>query len=132
MASVSLKTQKYALASLVFSLIAFSCAALGITGIKAINGIDDIFLPFIEHAFDLNKDNSIEAEFKASPFFPITDDNLIYASFVLGLVFSIASIVFGMLAKKRQEYSIIYAGAVVFSILIVFAVIPYLRFLPIN
>lgn len=132
MASISLTTQKYALASLLFSLIAFSCAALGITGIKAINGIDDIFLPFIEHAFDLNKDNNIEAELKASPFFPITDDNIIYGLFVLSLVFSITSIVFGIVAKKRREHSIIYAGAVVFSILIVFAVIPYIRFLPIS
>ena len=101
-------------------------------GVKTNDGTSNLFWPYLQPIFSIFSSDSAEVAVKPSPAFPLTDNNLILLFFVGSIILAIASIGFGMAARKRGEHSIVYAGAVVFSVLIVISIIPYIKWVPVK
>lgn len=122
---MNLKKHKYSIASCVVALASFCSTVLAIEGSKVNDDISGVFWPYLAPVFSAFSGGAEEPGFKNVPAFPITDTNIILVLFLFGIGMAICAIVVGYVARKRGEYSLIYAGPVVFSIMLILASLPY-------
>lgn len=123
---MKLLENKTSLVSAFFSIVALMAAVVALEGKKESDGVNGVIWPYLAPIVSSFSSGGNVAEFKASPSFPFTDENLIFVLFVLSVLFSAVAITFGFLAKKKGEYSLIYAGPIVLGFFIIVSVIPLL------
>jgi len=122
-----LKENKFSVASCIFSVVAFLSALISVEAFKINDDKSGILWPYLMPLFSGSSDNDVSPSFQSALEYPITDSTIIMFLLVTSFFLAISATIIGIIARKRGEYSLIYAGPVVFSISIVFALIPYLK-----
>jgi hypothetical protein len=123
---------KTSLVSAFFSILALIASVIALEGKRESDGVDGVIWPYFAPIVRSFSSGGNGAELRSSPAYPFTDVNLIVAFFILSVLFSVVAIAFGFLAKKKGEYSLIYAGPIVLGFFILVSVIPldlYLSFI---
>lgn len=64
-------------------------------------------------------------EMRATSMFSVTEARIVSVLFIGSVLFSLSSIVFGLLAQKRREHPIGYAGPITLSALVLVAAFQY-------
>ena len=119
---------KTSLVSAIISILALIAAVIALEGKRKSDGVDGVIWPYFAPIVRSFSSGGNGAELSSSPAYPFTDVNLIVALFILSVLFSVVAIAFGFLAKKKGEYSLIYAGPIVLGFFIIVSVIPLLSY----
>jgi hypothetical protein len=120
---------KASLVSAFFSILALIASVIALEGKRESDGVDGVIWPYFAPIVRSFSSGGNGAELRSSPAYPFTDVNLIVAFFILSVLFSVVAIAIGFLAKKKGEYSLIYAGPIVLGFFILVSVIPLYSYL---
>jgi len=126
--NMNFKENRFSIASCIFSINAFLSALIAIEAFKINDDKSGILWPYLAPLFSVISDKDTSLSFTSLPDYPITDSSIITFLLVAGFVLAISAIIIGFIGRKRGEYSLIYAGPIVFSVSIIFALFPYLKY----
>ena len=129
---MTLISNKNSVSSIFLALLALVFSIFGIEGFRINGGINGIFWPYMQSMFSVNANSDNMSIIRETPAFPITDNNLIILFLFASVALAVVSIVLGFKAKKSGESSLLYAGPIVLSVLIILSVTPHLSYLKLS
>ena len=114
-----MKENRFSVFSLVLVVLAFVLILIALEAYKVNTGTSGMIFPYLVEFFALFNDSK-GVGVSAAPSFPLTESNIIKLTLIASIAFSIFSIVFAGIGRRKNEKSIVYAGPLVISVFLIF------------